>query len=84
MGTAGGLCQAHPSSSSPPAVPVHPGVPIPSVLPGWVQEGRAVGGQEMEPGRLRVRGWALGWHRVAWGGGRALTYKYTRAKVREY
>lgn len=68
----------------------HPPPPCPGtlgvrpVLPEWVQGERAVGGQETEPGRLRVRGWAWGWHGVAWGGGHALTHSRTHAKVREY
>lgn len=83
MGTAGGLCREHPGGSAPPLRDRAPWGGHP-VLPGWVQGRRAVGRQETEPGKLRVRGWARGWHGVAWGGGHALIHTRTHAKVREY
>lgn len=78
VGTADGLCQEHPGSAAPPPClgtlgdPSRPG----AVLPGWVQGDRTVGGQETEPGRLWLRGWARGWHGVARGESRA--FKHTR------
>lgn len=78
--TAGGLCQEHPGGSAPPAVPGYPGGPRP-LLPGWVQGGRAVGGQETEPGRLWVRGVAWGWHGGGMGRG-PCTHTHTHAHMR--
>lgn len=78
VGTADGLCQEHPGGAAPPPClgtlgdPSRPG----AILPGWVQGHRTVGGQETEPGRLWLRGWARGWH----GDGTGMARGGTRRK----